>query len=154
MSSMPANADITLDGSFVGNTPSEIDVTPGDHTLTVSKPGFKPWERKFKATGGSVNINAELESRAISSGARKICAPCQLRHEFGSAKKKTGSFELPFFSVSRANQQIYLLLPLPSMLADSVPIASAIRLPTKVDFRQGPAAIVVIFHYSSVSCWL
>jgi hypothetical protein len=63
VSSMPANADITLDGSFVGNTPSEIDVTPGDHTLTVSKSGFKPWERKFKATGGSVNINAELESQ-------------------------------------------------------------------------------------------
>jgi hypothetical protein len=64
VSSTPANADITLDGSFVGNTPSEIDVTPGDHTLTVSKSGFKPWERKFKATGGSVNMNAELESQA------------------------------------------------------------------------------------------
>ena len=63
VSSTPANADISLDGSFVGNTPSEIDVTPGDHTLTVSKSGFKPWERKFKATGGSVNINAELESQ-------------------------------------------------------------------------------------------
>jgi hypothetical protein len=63
VSSTPANADITLDGSFVGNTPSEIDVTPGDHTLTVSKSGFKPWERKFKATGGSVNISAELESQ-------------------------------------------------------------------------------------------
>jgi PEGA domain len=63
VSSMPANADISLDGSFVGNTPSEIDVPPGDHTLTVSKSGFKPWERKFKATGGSVNINAELESQ-------------------------------------------------------------------------------------------
>jgi hypothetical protein len=64
VSSTPANADITLDGSFVGNTPSEIDVTPGDHMLSVSKSGFKPWERKFKATGGSVNINAELESQA------------------------------------------------------------------------------------------
>jgi PEGA domain len=63
VSSTPANADITLDGSFVGNTPSEIDVTAGDHTLTVSKSGFKPWERKFKATGGSVNINAQLESQ-------------------------------------------------------------------------------------------
>jgi len=66
VSSTPANADIALDGSFVGNTPSEIDVTPGDHTLTVSKSGFKPWERKFKATGGSVNINAQLELLAPS----------------------------------------------------------------------------------------
>jgi hypothetical protein len=64
VSSMPANADIALDGSFVGNTPSEIDVAPGDHTLTISKSGFKAWERKFKATGGNVNISAELESQA------------------------------------------------------------------------------------------
>jgi hypothetical protein len=63
VSSTPGNSDIALDGNFVGNTPSEIDVTPGDHTLTISKSGFKPWERKFKATGGSVHINAELESQ-------------------------------------------------------------------------------------------
>lgn len=63
ISSTPASADIELDGSFVGNTPSEIDVAPGEHTLTISKSGFKPWERKFKATGGNVNINAELESQ-------------------------------------------------------------------------------------------
>jgi hypothetical protein len=61
VSSNPANADITVDGSFVGNTPSQIDVEPGDHTLSISKAGFKTWERKFKASGGSVNINAELE---------------------------------------------------------------------------------------------
>ena len=64
VSSMPAGADIAVDGNFVGNTPSEIDVTPGDHTLTVSKSGFKPWERKFRATGGSVNIDAELEAQS------------------------------------------------------------------------------------------
>jgi hypothetical protein len=63
VSSTPGNADISLDGSFVGNTPSEIEVSPGDHTLTVSKTGFKAWERKFKATGGNVNINADLESQ-------------------------------------------------------------------------------------------
>jgi hypothetical protein len=63
VSSTPDNADIALDGNFVGNTPSAIDVTPGDHTLTISKSGFKTWERKFKATGGSVNIKAELESQ-------------------------------------------------------------------------------------------
>ena len=37
VSSNPANADITVDGSFVGNTPSQIDIAPGDHTLTISK---------------------------------------------------------------------------------------------------------------------
>jgi hypothetical protein len=61
VSSTPANADIAVDGSFVGNTPSQIDIAPGDHTLTISKAGFKTWERKLKTSGGSVNINAELE---------------------------------------------------------------------------------------------
>jgi hypothetical protein len=61
VASNPANADITVDGSFVGSTPSQIDIAPGDHTLAISKAGFKTWERKFRVSGGSVNINAELE---------------------------------------------------------------------------------------------
>jgi hypothetical protein len=61
---MPAGADIEVDGSFVGNTPSTIEVTPGDHTVSVSKSGYKSWERKLKASGGNVNLNAELEAQA------------------------------------------------------------------------------------------
>jgi hypothetical protein len=61
IASNPSAADIEVDGGFVGNTPSAIEVAPGDHAIKVSKTGFKPWERKFKATAGSVNINAELE---------------------------------------------------------------------------------------------
>ena len=61
VSSTPANADIELDGSFVGSTPSVIDVTAGDHSVAVKKSGYKPWERKLKVTGGVVNISAELE---------------------------------------------------------------------------------------------
>jgi hypothetical protein len=64
IASNPSAADIEVDSSFVGNTPSEIEVAPGDHTLKVTKAGFKPWERKFKATAGKVNINAELEPQA------------------------------------------------------------------------------------------
>ena len=61
VSSTPANADIELDGSFVGSTPSVIDVPAGDHSVVVKKSGYKPWERKLKVTGGVVNISAELE---------------------------------------------------------------------------------------------
>jgi hypothetical protein len=62
--SNPAGADIEVDGAFVGNTPSTIDVAAGDHTVTVSKNGYKSWERKLKASGGNVNLNVELEAGA------------------------------------------------------------------------------------------
>lgn len=62
LESTPSGADIEVDGNFVGNTPSDVQVTEGEHTITVKKAGFKDWERKVKVTGGSnVHLNAELE---------------------------------------------------------------------------------------------
>jgi hypothetical protein len=62
LGSDPNGADIELDGSFVGNSPSDVQVAEGEHTITVKKAGFKDWERKLKVTGGgSVRLNAELE---------------------------------------------------------------------------------------------
>ena len=62
LGSDPPGADIQVDGSFVGNTPSDVLVAEGEHTVSVKKPGFKDWERKLKVTGGSsVHLNAELE---------------------------------------------------------------------------------------------
>ena len=64
MISTPAGADIEVDGGFVGNTPSIIEVASGEHVITVSKNGYKSWERKLKAGGGNVNLNVELEAQA------------------------------------------------------------------------------------------
>jgi hypothetical protein len=61
VSSTPGNADIEMDGSFVGSTPSTIDVTPGEHSVVVKKSGYKAWQRTMKVSGGSVNVSAELE---------------------------------------------------------------------------------------------
>jgi hypothetical protein len=60
--SSPPGADIEVDGSFVGSTPSEVQVAEGDHTVVVKKSGFKTWERKLKSSAGSsVHISAEME---------------------------------------------------------------------------------------------
>ena len=60
--SNPMSADIEVDGSFVGNTPSDVQVSEGEHTISVKKAGFKDWERKLKVSGGSsVHLSAELE---------------------------------------------------------------------------------------------
>lgn len=61
ISSSPPGADIEMDGSFVGSTPSIINMSAGDHQIALKKKGFKTWERKIKATGGSVKVEAELE---------------------------------------------------------------------------------------------
>lgn len=60
--SSPPGADIEVDGSFVGNTPSDVQVAEGEHSVVVKKTGFKDWERKLKVSAGSnVHLNAELE---------------------------------------------------------------------------------------------
>ena len=63
VASTPDGADIELDGSFVGNTPSTVDATPGEHVITVHKKGFKEWQRKVKVSGGQINLRAELETQ-------------------------------------------------------------------------------------------
>lgn len=59
--STPAGSDIEIDGSFVGNTPSTLSLAPGEHTIKVSKSGFKPWERKMVTSSGNVKLAPELE---------------------------------------------------------------------------------------------
>ena len=60
--STPAGADIEIDGSFVGSTPSNVQAAEGDHTVVVKKSGFKNWKRKLKSNAGSsVHISSELE---------------------------------------------------------------------------------------------
>jgi hypothetical protein len=63
--SAPDGGDIEVDGNFVGNTPSDVQLNEGEHTVSVKKAGFKDWERKLKVSGGSsVRLNAELEKAA------------------------------------------------------------------------------------------
>jgi len=60
-SSTPAGAEITLDGKYVGNTPSTIVVNPGAHDVVLSLPGFVQWRRELNVSSGSaVNLTASL----------------------------------------------------------------------------------------------
>jgi hypothetical protein len=62
IASTPGGADIEVDGAFVGNTPSTIAVTAGNHTITLKKAGFSTWERTIKVSGGNIHISAELQA--------------------------------------------------------------------------------------------
>jgi PEGA domain len=60
--STPDGADITVDGRYVGSTPSVIRLAAGDHEMEIAKPGFKAWKRKMNlTTGGQVTVDATLE---------------------------------------------------------------------------------------------
>jgi hypothetical protein len=61
ISSTPSGADIELDGSFTGNTPSSMAIPAGEHALIIAKKGYRRWERKINALAGRISIAAELE---------------------------------------------------------------------------------------------
>ena len=60
--STPDAAEITVDGKFMGTTPSALRLPPGDHTIRLEKAGYKPWERVLTVSGGSsTTIGPTLE---------------------------------------------------------------------------------------------
>ena len=56
-------ADIEVDGMFVGNAPTTIQLASGVHQL-VLRNGASIWQHDIQITGGTVSINATLSSRA------------------------------------------------------------------------------------------
>jgi PEGA domain len=61
-SSIPG-ADIEVDGSFVGSTPSTVSVAPGQHTITVKKKGYADWSRSMNVSGSAIHLSADLEAK-------------------------------------------------------------------------------------------
>ena len=60
----PDGANISIDGKFVGDAPSTMQLPPGDHAVIIEKSGFKPWQRSINLTpGGIVTLTGTLESR-------------------------------------------------------------------------------------------
>jgi hypothetical protein len=63
--STPNGADITIDGKFSGNTPSTLQLSAGDHTVSVTAKGFQKWERTITlSAGGAITLNATLDPEA------------------------------------------------------------------------------------------
>jgi len=54
------NCDIEVDGSFVGNTPSTLNLAPGKHDIVVKKTGYKDWTRSMTVASGSIRVSADM----------------------------------------------------------------------------------------------
>ena len=64
VSSTPMGADVYVDDYFFGRTPSTIVLRPGGHEIAIKKSGFIVWQKKFRLSGGHVNVDAELVPKA------------------------------------------------------------------------------------------
>lgn len=60
--SNPTGAGITVDGRYIGSTPSVVRLGTGAHSVTISTPGYGPWSRELTVTAESeLTVNAILE---------------------------------------------------------------------------------------------
>jgi hypothetical protein len=60
--SSPDGAEITINGKFVGTTPSSLKLKEGEHTIVIDKSGFKAWQRTMTVTaGGTSNLDVTLD---------------------------------------------------------------------------------------------
>jgi len=57
ITSVPSGGEISVDGKFFGNTPSDINLASGEHIVRV---GGKEWTRTVQITGGEIQLQAEL----------------------------------------------------------------------------------------------
>src|SRR5262249_53204465 len=61
VTSSVATAEIEVDGAFVGNTPTTLQLAAGSHRIVV-KHGAKMWQRTVQVNGGStISLNATLQ---------------------------------------------------------------------------------------------
>jgi len=60
--STPAGAEVTVDGKYVGSTPSVLTLSVGNHAVEVALPGFAQWKRDLTvSTGSELTVNAVLQ---------------------------------------------------------------------------------------------
>ena len=62
--STPSGADITLDGKYVGSTPSTIELNGGTHAVVFSMNGFAQWKRDLTVLpGAELRVNGILQKQ-------------------------------------------------------------------------------------------
>jgi hypothetical protein len=62
IASSVGDAEVYIDGKFVGNAPSTVPLSAGDHTVEVKAAKFSEWKRTISVTDGSnLNVKANLE---------------------------------------------------------------------------------------------
>ena len=62
LSATPENADVTVDGDFVGNAPVNLKLAPGKHSIAVTAKGYQGLTREITVMADSeVRLTANLD---------------------------------------------------------------------------------------------
>jgi len=62
ITSSPSGGEIYIDGKFVGDAPSDITLTIGEHVVKVTI-GGKEWSRSVQITSGEIRIHADVAEK-------------------------------------------------------------------------------------------
>jgi hypothetical protein len=61
ITSSSGTAEIEVDGAFVGDTPTALQLATGQHRIVV-RSGTKSWQRTLQVNAGSsISLNASLQ---------------------------------------------------------------------------------------------
>lgn len=74
VTSVPVGADITIDGADAGKTPVLLaNLTPGNHTITASGPGFSPVQETVRVVSGiTIPVSVPLSKENPPSSTKPI----------------------------------------------------------------------------------
>jgi hypothetical protein len=62
LTASPENAEVSVDGNFVGNAPVNLKLASGKHTIAVSAKGYQGYTREITVMADSeVHLTASLE---------------------------------------------------------------------------------------------
>jgi hypothetical protein len=78
---LPAGARVTVDGDNLARTDGDRFLAPGSHKVSISVPGFYPFEQQLElAAGQTQTVTAKLERLPASKGTVEVvCTPwCEI----------------------------------------------------------------------------
>jgi hypothetical protein len=60
VSSLPENAEVTVDGHLSGSTPYTFRVSAGEHAVVIRMVGFQPWQGTVRVNNDAAHVDATL----------------------------------------------------------------------------------------------
>jgi len=85
VTSRPNGAEISVDGKFYGNAPSDLVLLTGEHLFKVALKG-KEWTRPVQITSGHVTVYADLSDEEDSSGSARPSSVMADTSPFGDSQ--------------------------------------------------------------------